>query len=103
MISFRHRSLPLNAILTFMKGKGWNFSITQKPLAFQFSFTPLSCQKSDDMIKDMKECIDFYKKNGFPTKESSELAMYGGVTQVKDDGKKSLMVSMFIDTFIDLE
>ena len=54
------------------------------------------------MIKDMKECIEFYKKNGYPTKESSELAMYGGVTQVKDDGKKGLMVSMFIDTFIDL-
>jgi len=40
------------------------------------------------MVKDMKECIDYYKKNGYPTKESSELAMYGGVSQVKDVGKK---------------
>lgn len=88
VISFRHKMIPLNAILTFMKGKGWNFSITQKPLAFQFSFTPLNCQRRDEMVKDMKECIDYYKKNGYPTKESSELAMYGGVSQVKDVGKK---------------
>ena len=85
-----------------MKGKEWNFSVTRKPLCFQFSFTPLSCLKSDDMIKDMKECIAYYQKNGYPTKESSELAMYGGVNQVKDNGKKELLVSMFMDTFIDL-
>jgi hypothetical protein len=52
-----------------MKGKGWGFSLCQKPISFQFSFTPLSATKVDEMIKDMKECIDFYTKNNeFPKK-----------------------------------
>lgn len=103
MISFRHKVIPLNAILKFMKGKGWGFTVTAKPLCFQFSFTPLSCLKKDDMIRDMKECIEFYNKNGFPQKQEFELAVYGACGQIKDDGKKNLMLAMMIDTFIDLE
>ena len=86
-----------------MKGKGWGFSITAKPLCFQFSFTPHNCTKSDEMIRDMKECIDFYTKNGYPAKTSFELAIYGACGQIKDDGKKNLMLNMIIDTFIDLK
>ncbi len=68
MLAFKHKSIPVNAIQVFMKGKGWAFSLSRKPMSFQFSFTPLSCLKSDEMIKDMKECIDFYNKNGYPAK-----------------------------------
>ena len=95
--------IPLNAILTFMKKKEWGFTITAKPLCFQFSFTPLSCLKADDMIRDMKECIEYINKNGYPDKTSFELAVYGACGQIKDDGKKNLMLAMMIDTFIDLE
>jgi len=52
-----------------MKKKGWGYSLCQKPISFQFSFTPLSATKVDEMIKDMKECIDYYTKNNdFPKK-----------------------------------
>lgn len=54
------------------------------------------------MIKDMKACIEHINKNGYPDKTSFELAVYGGVGQIKDDGKKNLMLAMMIDTFIDL-
>ena len=70
VICFRHKQLPLNAILTFMKKKGWGFSVTLRPLAFQFSFTPLSCLKSDEMISDMKEAIEHINKNGYPDKKA---------------------------------
>jgi hypothetical protein len=102
VISFRHKVIPVNAILTFMKKKQWNFSITLRPMAFQFSFTPLNCLKSDEMIKDMKDCIKHINDNGYPEKMSTELAVYGACGQIKDDGKKDLMLAMMIDTFIDL-
>ena len=84
----------MNAIMTYMKEKGWGFSMTAKPLAFQFSFTPLSCQKSDEMIKDMKDCLEFVKKNGNPDKQSFDLAVYGACGQIKDDSKKNLMLAI---------
>jgi len=69
VLSFRHKTMPANPIQTFMKKKGWGYSLCQKPIAFQFSFTPLSATKVDEMIKDMKECIDYYTKNNdFPKK-----------------------------------
>jgi hypothetical protein len=102
VLSFRHKTIPINAILTYIKKKGWGFTLNARPLCFQFSFTPLSCTKSDDMISDMKECIEYYKKNGYPTKTSHELAVYGACNTIKDDGKKQLMMASFIDTIVDL-
>ena len=68
VFSFKHKKIPVNAIQSFMKERGWGFSINQNPLSFQFSLTPMNCTKSDEMIKDMKECLAFYEKNGYPKK-----------------------------------
>lgn len=68
VLSFRHKTIPVNAIHTYMKERGWGFSICQKPWALQFSFTPLSCSKRDEMIKDLKGCVEFYKTNECPKK-----------------------------------
>jgi glutamate/tyrosine decarboxylase-like PLP-dependent enzyme len=57
VLSFRHQKFTANSIQAFMKNKGWGFSMLQKPYAFQFSFTPMNCTKSEEMIKDMKECV----------------------------------------------
>lgn len=54
------------------------------------------------MIKDLKGCVEFYKTNECPKKESMELAIYGACAQVKDDGKKNFILASMLDTFIDL-
>lgn len=85
-----------------MKQRGWGLSVLQKPFAFQFSFTPLSCLKRDEMIKDLRECVEYYEKNEWPKKEAIELSIYGVCAQVKDDGKKNFILGTMVDTFIDL-
>ena len=102
VLSFRHKSIPANPIQTFMKQKGWGFSLSQNPTAFQFSLTPLSATKVDDMIKDMKECIDYFSKNDYPKKECSEIQMYGACGTVKDQVTLAHIVSKFMDTYLDL-
>lgn len=102
VLSFKHSTIPFNAVFIFMKEKGWGFSVNLNPFSFQFSFTPLNCMKSDDMIRDIKECVAFYEKNPFPAKTCSDLAVYGACAQVKDDGKKILMIALLMDTYIDL-
>jgi len=54
------------------------------------------------MIKDMKECIEFYKTKEAPKKEVNEIALYGACMTIKDDGKKELVLSTVLDTYIDL-
>lgn len=85
-----------------MKKKKWGFSMLQKPFAFQFSFTPLSATKTDDMIKDMKECVDYYTKNSHMIKETNEIALYGACAKIKDNGMKDYIMSKIMDTFLDL-
>ena len=75
----------------------------QKPYAFQFSFTPLNCVKSEEMIKDMKECVEFYTKNSeLGAKETNEIALYGACARIKDGEMKEYVMSKILDTFLDL-
>lgn len=54
------------------------------------------------MIKDLRECVEYYEKNEWPKKEAIELSIYGVCAQVKDDGKKNFILGTMVDTFIDL-
>lgn len=63
IISFRHKKYSVNKVQKFMKNRGWGLALLQKPLSIHFSFTPLNCLKRDEMLKDLKECVEFLEKN----------------------------------------
>lgn len=85
-----------------MKTRGWGLSIQQKPTCLHFSFTPLNSLQSEEMIKDFREMVEFYKKNPVPNEKNPEMELYGACAKIKDGGTKHLLISTILDTFIDL-
>jgi glutamate/tyrosine decarboxylase-like PLP-dependent enzyme len=103
IVSFRHKRFSAGSVFKFMKTKGWGFALLQNPLSIHFSFTPLNCLKRDEMIKDLKECVEYLTKNSTNNEqESSEVQLYGACASIPDVGTKNELMSTILDIFIDL-
>lgn len=88
MLALRHKTVPLNDVQIYMKDREWGFSVNQNPFCMQFSLTPASYHRTDEMLADLKACVEDFKKNPTPKKEANEIKLYGSCTQIKDNGKK---------------
>lgn len=98
VISFKSNVVDIYELSDLLGEKGWHLSTLQKPAALHLAVTRLSVPVIQELVQDLKECVNELKKLGKKTKAGETAALYGVAGSISTTGVVDRLVVGFLDT-----